>query len=220
MEILDWLILYLSMQKYINYTVSRKVVMEHRHSREMISFYYKSNKQLVCKQSHNISWKGMQKWPRDYLQALAAQVMSAFVFIFSVFWRLVRDTTVETENQPFTSLSGQAFPWRPLCHSCPHPSWASESASSSAGNVACVDSGLPCCAHGQAMSPCMSALCAHFHVWSPQRPVSHSLSLTPVPRVRCARRNVPSSHAAASSSPPVKYYSHPLPALWLLQDNY
>ena len=71
------------MQKYINYTVSRKVVMEHRHSREMISFYYKSNKQLVCKQSHNISWKGMQKWPRDYLQALAAQVMSAFVFIFS-----------------------------------------------------------------------------------------------------------------------------------------
>lgn len=59
--------------------------MEHGHSREMISFYYKSNKQLVCKQSHNISWKGMQKRLRDYLQAVAAQVMSVFIFIFSIF---------------------------------------------------------------------------------------------------------------------------------------
>lgn len=59
--------------------------MEHGRSREMISFYYKSNKQLVCKQSHNISWKEMQKRLRDYLQAVAAQVMSVFIFIFSIF---------------------------------------------------------------------------------------------------------------------------------------
>lgn len=80
----------------------------------MISFYHKSNKPLLCEQSHNMCWKGMQKRLRDYLQAVAAEVMSAFVFLFSVFWRFGREPTVDTENQPFTSLSGQAFPWRPL----------------------------------------------------------------------------------------------------------
>lgn len=80
----------------------------------MISFYHKSHKPLLCEQSHNMCWKGIQKRLRDYLQAVAAEVMSAFVFIFSVFWRFGRELTVDTEYQPFASLSGQAFPWRPL----------------------------------------------------------------------------------------------------------
>lgn len=185
----------------------------------MISFYHKSNKPLLCEQSHNMCWKGMQKRLRDYLQAVAAEVMSAFVILFSVFWRFGREPTVDTENQPFTSLSGQAFPWRPLLptraptlHGRPSqlpvllvmpPVWTWGSPA--------VPTVRPRC-------PVCLAVCPA-HVRSPPRPGFCSLSLAPGPRVRCACTKVPSSHAVASSSPPVKYCSHPLPALWLLQDN-
>ena len=103
--------------------------------------------------------------------------MSAFAFIFNIFWSFGRDPTVETENMLFTSLSGQAFPWRPLCHSCPHPSWASKSASSSAHIVPCVDLGLsPVPTVRSRLLVC--ELCVHVHVWSHQRPVFCSLLLT------------------------------------------
>ena len=105
-----------------------------------------------------------------------------------------------------------------VADSRPSPSRASESASSAADNAARVDSGLPRCADGQAAAPCVW-LCARARVRSPPRPGFCSLSLAPGPRVRCACTKVPSSHAVASSSPPVKYCSHPLPALWLLQDT-
>lgn len=59
-----------------------------------------------------------------------------------------------------------------VADSRPHPSGASESASSSAGNVARVDSGLPRCAHGQATLPRVSG-CAPTSTFGPRSvPVS------------------------------------------------
>lgn len=168
--------------------------MEHGRSREMISFYYKSNKQLVCKQSHNISWKEIifRQWQHKWC---------LFLFLYSV----SSEGLAEIPQWRQKTSPSRPSPARPShgdrC-AAPAPTFrASESAPSSAGNAACVHSGRPRCARGQACLPaCLRGVPTSS--FGPAASRLRSLSLTPVPPVRCARTNVPSSHAAASASPP------------------